>query len=98
MSDCEPAPEFLASTTEGYDMSNHDEPTVVLAPCSYHAPFLTQHTDGSPRSCGCGGLTVAAAAAELARLRAMERRARAVAASYSDNAGQAARHILGEQA
>lgn len=35
--------------------------------------------------------------AELERLRAIERRARAVAASYSDNAGQAARHILGEQ-
>jgi hypothetical protein len=80
------------------------EPTVPV-PCSYHAPILVvpRTSDGEPveSMCGCGGISIAAAAHELARLRAMEVRARQVEDRPGMGGRQAAervtaRYILGE--
>jgi len=85
-------------------MTTPREPKVP-APCSYHAPILvtTHADDGEPveSMCGCGGISIEEAARELARLKAMEVRARQVENRPGMGGRQAAervtaRYILGE--
>lgn len=41
----------------------------VNVSCSYHAPLRIETQDGSPPGCGCGAISLEAAAAEITRLR-----------------------------
>lgn len=78
------------------------DPVTLALPCGYHSPTLvTAVNDNGDQVvpwCGCGHLTVAQVAVELAHLRAMSSRARAVRDSTrSVMVRQAVQIILGEE-